>query len=279
LEICPTWKNRAASGAKFHIVEHGTLWYQPVMGDAEVNPKIERVRYELRASGVKAEAPNPLRSGIHSRGYLPHVKREGAVYFVTMRLADSLPKEVLMKFLGEKAERLRRLDIERAHQEKTGKTRPIGDTEEAINRDYYRNVERYLDKGLGECVLNRLEIAAVVAGAIRFFDGQRYRLHAWVVMPNHAHVVFWPMPNQTVSQLVKSWKQYTATRANRILNRVGTTFWQPEPFDHWIRDDEEHARCCRYVLQNPVKARLCAAPEDWQWSSAWPGWKTAPPQT
>jgi putative transposase len=246
------------------------------MRPAEPNPNLDRVRYELRATGVKPEAANPLRSGIHNRGYLPHVKREGAVYFVTMRLADSLPKEVLTKFLGEKAERLRRLEIERAHQEKTGKTQAPGETEEAINRDYYRKVERYLDNGTGECVLRRPDIAALVSDAIRFFDGERYRLDAWVVMPNHVHVVFWPLPNHTVSQLVKSWKQYTATRANRILNRVGGTFWQPEPFDHWIRDDDEHARCCRYVHQNPVKAGLCAAPEDWQWSSAWPGWKAPP---
>ena len=62
----------------------------------EPNPGLERTRHQLRASGAKDEAANPLRSGIHTRGYLPHVKREGASYFVTFRLADSLPKEVLL---------------------------------------------------------------------------------------------------------------------------------------------------------------------------------------
>src|SRR6184192_1029992 len=75
----------------------------------ESNSEPERVRFALRASGVKLEAANPLRSGTHSRGYLPHVKREGASYFVTFRLADSLPKEILLRFEREQAEALRRL--------------------------------------------------------------------------------------------------------------------------------------------------------------------------
>jgi hypothetical protein len=77
---------------------------------------------------------------------------------------------------------------------------------------------------------------------------------------------------------VKSWKQFTATRANRLLNRSGARFWQPEAFDHWIRDDAEDARCCDYVIHNPAKARLCAAPEEWRWSSAWSG-PLMPPAT
>src|SRR5438093_12494491 len=85
------------------------VWYASVMQPGGPNPDIERVRFSLRADGVKPDTPNKLRSGIHSRGYLPHVKREGASYFVTFRLADSLPQEVLMKFQAERAERLRRL--------------------------------------------------------------------------------------------------------------------------------------------------------------------------
>jgi len=241
----------------------------------ERNPKLGRVHYEMRATGVtqdQADHANPLRTGIHSRGYLPHVKREGASYFVTFRLADALPKEVLLKFLAEKAERLRRFQIQRAPQQQAAKFERGDESEEQIEKDYARKVERYLDKGAGECLLRRPEIAELVGGAIRHFAGQRYRLDAWVVMPNHSHAVFWPMPNQTVSDIVKSWKQYSALRTNRILNRVGVEFWQRESFDHWIRNDQEHERCCRYVIFNPVKARLCAAPEDWRWSSAWSGW-------
>jgi hypothetical protein len=80
--------------------------YPVTMFPEEADPRVERVRYELRATGVSSEHANPLRSGIHTRGYLPHVKREAARYFVTFRRADSLPKEVLLKFQAQRAERL-----------------------------------------------------------------------------------------------------------------------------------------------------------------------------
>jgi putative transposase len=146
-----------------------------------------------------------------------------------------------------------------------------------IERDYYRKLERYLDKGCGECWLRRPEIADLVAEAVPFFEGERYRLDAWVVMPNHVHAVLWPMPNHTLSAIAQSWKRHTAREANKILKRTGEPFWQPEPFDHWIRNDAEHARCCRYTVNNPVKAGLCTEPQDWRWSSAWrepnPSWR------
>lgn len=245
--------------------------YRSRMFPAEKNPRIDRVQFALRATGVKPDQANPLRSGTHSRGYLPHVKREGARYFVTFRLADSLPKEVLLKIQAERAEQLQRFHAQQTPAKKLGTTTPKSEALDQIERDYFRKLEAYLDKGVGACWLKRPEIADMVAGAFRFFDGERYRLDAWVVMPNHVHVVLWPMPNNSLSEIAQSWKRFTAREANKILNRTGEAFWQPEPYDHWIRNDEEHARCCRYVLNNPVKARLCAAPEDWKWSSAWRG--------
>jgi REP element-mobilizing transposase RayT len=237
----------------------------------EEKPRVERVEYELRATGIKPDAANPLRSGVHTRGFLPHVKREGARYFITFRLADSLPKDVLLKYQAERAERLQRFSVQQEAAKRLRKPAAPKDSLEEIERDYFRKLEDFLDSNRGSCWLKRADIAALVANALRFFDGERYRLDAWVVMPNHVHVVFWPMPNHTVSEIVQSWKRFTAREANKILERTGESFWQPEPYDHWIRNDEEHARCCRYVWNNPVKARLCAAPEDWKLSSAWRG--------
>src|SRR4026208_675162 len=102
---------------------------------AERNPRTERVKHELRTTGVKPESANPLRSGVHTRGYLPHVKREGAEYFVTFRLADSLPQDVLLRYEAEKAARLRSL------QQAKREGRPTTDSEEDINRDFLRQVE------------------------------------------------------------------------------------------------------------------------------------------
>lgn len=218
----------------------------------------------MRATGVKSTA-NPLRSGLHSRGYLPHVKREGAEYFITFRLADSLPKEVLLRFEGERAARMQDL----TDAQRLGRATP--ETEEIVQRDFRRQVERYLDQGAGACHLRRPEIAEFVAGALKFFHEQRYLLREWVVMPNHVHVLAWPMPNELVGEIVKSWKQFTSMRAKRMLGLPEGRFWQPEPFDHWVRDDQERARIANYVGHNPVTARLCAQPEDWRWSSAWRG--------
>jgi len=103
---------------------------------------------------------------------------------------------------------------------------------------------------------------------VRYFAGQRYDLRAWVVMPNHVHVVVWPHPEQSLSDILHSWKSYTSKQANKLLHREGETFWQPESFEHWIRDDEDRARLIAYVENNPVKAGLCSQPEDWKWSSA-----------
>ena len=110
---------------------------------------------------------------------------------------------------------------------------------------------------------------------MRHFEGERHVLREWVVMPNHVHVVVWPMPSQLLSDILKSWKRFTSREANKLLGRTGEPFWQTESFDHWVRDDAEMARICRYIRNNPVTARLCRTPEEWQWSSAWPGWKRA----
>ena len=144
------------------------------MNPGERNHGLERVKFQLRADGIPETAPNPLRSGIHSRGYLPHVKREGASYFVTFRLTDSLPKEVLLRFEREHAEALRRLSAQAG-----------SDQAEEIHRELRRKIERYLDQGAGECHLRRPDIADMVSDALRFFHGQHYLLDDWVVMPNH----------------------------------------------------------------------------------------------
>jgi len=230
------------------------------MAQRDSNPDLDRVRFELRATGMPRETPNRLRSGIHSRGYLPHVKREGAIYFVTFRLADSLPKSVLLEFERQRAEAVRRL----AAGDHAGR--------EAANRELLRQVERYLDRGVGACQLRHPEVADMVADALLHFHGTRYRLEEWVIMPNHVHLLLWPMPGHTLSAILQSRKRHTARQANLILQRTGESFWQPESFDHWVRDDDEKARIRRYIRNNPVKAGLCAQPEEWRWGSAWPGW-------
>ncbi len=209
----------------------------------------------------RSDQPDPRRltAGFHSRGVLPHLKREGASYFVTFRLAGTLPAEVLRQFKVER---------EAIMEHATAAKRPLTwHEQEELFRWYSSRVDKYLDAGHGDCWLTRPDIADVVAAALRHHAGQRFDLLAWVVMPNHVHAVLRPWPNRTLSGILKSWKGFTAREANKILQRTGTTFWQEESFDHLIRDDEDMHRCCHYTTMNPVAARLCASPEEWKWSS------------
>ncbi len=201
-----------------------------------------------------------LISGFHFRGVLPHLKREGGTYFVVFRQAGTLPKEVLIRFKQER---------DAIIQQAMAAKRPLTWHEQEELFQWYSNrVDKYLDAGHGTCHLRDPQFAAVVAEAIQFFEKQRYELHAWVVMPNHVHVVVWPMPGYTLSEILHSWKSFTSHKINERLPTKVVPFWQGESYEHLTRDDDDLYRCCHYKVMNPVNARLCACPEDWQWSSA-----------
>jgi REP element-mobilizing transposase RayT len=169
----------------------------------------------------------------------------------------------LLQFERERANCLRRL------QDCTKRDKNISDSEEDIARDFRRKIERYLDRGAGACHLRQPEIADLVANTMQHFHESRYLLLEWVVMPNHAHAILWPMPNHLLSDILKSWKQFSSRKAKKIVGLGEEPFWQPESYDHWIRSDEEKARIARYIQNNPVTGGLCVRPEDWRWSSAW----------
>ena len=188
-------------------------------------------------ASLPAAADNNLRQGIHNRGYLPHLKAEGGIYFVTFRLADSLPQAVLD-------------ELEHIPAESRSK-----------------KIEADLDAGHGECVLRNPEIAKIIVQALTQFDGERYVLHDWVVMPNHVHLLITPRGEHSLSDILHSLKSYTATEANRHLGRHGV-FWQHESYDRLIRDQDEFDRCMHYVQQNPVRAHLAAAPEQYAFGRA-----------
>ena len=211
---------------------------------------------------LPSDAPpqNSLVAGLHFRGKLPHLKKAGVVYFVTFRLADSLPAHEVARLKHE-----RKIILEQACAAKSPLT---WHEEEQLLAWYCDKVETLLDAGHGACWMSQPEIAELVAGALKHFNGERYELRAWVVMPNHVHAVVWPLPGHTLSDILHSWKSFTSSQGNKILQRTGEKFWQTESFDHWIRDPEEHARLVRYMENNPVKARFCQRPEDWKWSSA-----------
>ena len=199
---------------------------------------------------------------IHDRGRLPHWTKESATYFITYRLHDSLPKEVLERSESERESVVR--TAKRLNRELSPNER------KKLQQLSTKVVERYLDNGAGSCHLKHPAVANIVADTLRHFDNQRYRLFAWCVMPNHVHVVARLFPGHTLAETIHSWKSFTAKKANDLLNCSGS-FWQREYYDHLIRDEGEFERAVHYVAENPEKAGL----KNWRW--VWVGGRDAHP--
>ena len=186
-----------------------------------------------------------------SRGYLPHQELPQSIYFVTFRLDDSLPADVLFRWKQEL-------------QANKNRSKPDETELRKVEHDYHWKIEKHLDLGNGSCWLKNPEIAALVSNALRYFDRQRYSLYTWTIMPNHVHVLFGIL-DSNLESIIHSWKSYTAHEANRLLQRSGR-FWQPEYFDRLIKSERQFEYCVRYVLNNPVKAGLCKEVNQWPWS-------------
>jgi REP element-mobilizing transposase RayT len=189
---------------------------------------------------------------IRSRGYLPHREGEHPIYFVTFRLADSLPRDLVLQL--------------RRRRESTKKVMPAaeaaaGPARATELRSLLRTAERCLDSGLGKCHMRDSRIAKIVADAIQHFRGTRYELLAWCVMPNHVHVVFSPLGENRLDGILHSWKSFSALMANRLLRRRGN-FWQREYFDHLVRNEGSLLKILQYVKENPTRAGL----RNWPWA-------------
>jgi REP element-mobilizing transposase RayT len=107
----------------------------------------------------------------------------------------------------------------------------------------------------------------MVERASLHFDGERYRLLAWCVRPNHVHTIVEILQGHSLSDVVRSWKSFTAHKANAFLGRTGR-FWQSDYFDRFMRNETHLAQTIEYVEQNPVKAGLIAVAAHWSCSSA-----------
>ncbi|HVA18429.1 MAG TPA: transposase [Candidatus Dormibacteraeota bacterium] len=139
--------------------------------------------------------------------------------------------------------------------------RTVSAAEEKRLAQLFRSkLESQMDSGAWACWLAQPGIAEIVISALKHFDGERYHLFAWCVMPNHVHAVFQPIAKNELADVVHSWKSYSSKKANRELRRSGE-FWEREYFDHIVRSPAEFERIVRYVLANPAKAGL----REWPW--------------
>ena len=172
------------------------------------------------------------------RGDLPHIFKEGCTYFVTFCLADAVP-------------------------DRHKRRRKIEGSEDSATIAKHFDVE----PSVGGGILKQRNIASMVENALLYFQGERYAISAWCVMPNHVHAVVTPFSGHTLSEILHSWKSYSAHEINKSLRQSGSV-WEQESFDHMVRHERAFEQFVSYTENNPVAAGLCDRPENWQFSSA-----------
>ena len=223
--------------------------------------------------------------------HLPHYQPEGYTFFVTFRLAGSLPVEVIRKL---KEERERELKLISGYVDKKVRYEKYK-TSQSL---YFGKFDKLLDGStFGPKWLKEEEAVQVVKEAIHIRDNKEYELIAYTIMPNHVHIIFTPISSSIVgrseastsaaklpkniseakvkneanasfyivTKILQDLKSKTALKCNKLLNRSGA-FWQHESYDHVVRDENELGRIVEYVRNNPVKAGFCENWEDWKYS-------------
>ena len=186
------------------------------------------------------------------RRHLPHWQPEHVFVFLTWRLAGTLPRFRL---------------------------RPAGfPVARPTPGRAFLAVDRRADQATsGPLWLGDPRVERLVRDILQAGEEERgwYRLRAWVILPNHVHVLL--LPYRPLALITRWIKGSTARQANRILGRTGHSFWQDESYDHWVRSAGELEQIVRYIEGNPVAAGLVRAVEQWPWSSAtWTGETSCP---
>lgn len=214
--------------------------------------------------------------GYFFRRNLPHWQPPGVPFFLTYRLAGTLSQKTFNK-LEKKRQRLQALPREPKYSKKEWQIR--------IEKKLFAIWDEHLDKDTNIRWLANPRIATIVRDNLYYHAGTKYSLWAYVIMSNHVHVLLKPdevwgkrfnrdeigkaqYEKGPLSAILHSLRSYTASEANKILNRTGK-FWQREAFDHWVRDNDEFRRIIYYIEHNPVKAGLVKRSEDWRFSSAY----------
>ncbi|MEO7994969.1 MAG: transposase [bacterium] len=164
-----------------------------------------------------------------------------ALQFITFRLADSLPPDVV------------------DHLKENG--------DPARDPAAFKRYLDALDEGCGSSVLSNPSAAAIIIETLKHFHGTRYLLHAYVVMPNHVHALIHLAPGEQLSKVLHSWKSFTSNEINKLLGRTGT-LWGTGYFDRYIRTPKHYRQVVEYIHDNPGQARLVLNATDWVASSA-----------
>jgi type I restriction enzyme R subunit len=187
--------------------------------------------------------------------FRPHWAQAGAAVFLTFRTHDSIPREVLQRWDREKQEWLRlRGWHDESHWAAILPTLSAKERAE-FRKTFNRCREVFLDTCHGRCLLKRPELARIVAESLLHFDGQRYGMGDFVIMPNHVHLLAVFSTAEAMKAQCDSWLHYSAYRINQVIGEKGK-FWQQKPFDHLVRSPEQYDYLRGYIADNPLKAGL-----------------------
>ena len=194
------------------------------------------------------------------RRRLPHWQPENGTFFVTTRLAGSLPKKVI-------------IELKKSHELKKKELRATGlkgkQLKEALSKCselYFGKFDHLLDDAnSGPTWLQEKAIANIVKNSFHFFDKDRYELICYTIMSNHVHLILHGL-DRKLFRVMQSIKRGSSRESNKLLDRVGEPFWHPESYDRLIRDDQELARKIIYTLNNPVKAGLVGHWTEWSYN-------------
>ena len=187
---------------------------------------------------------NPYEEIRFTENLLPHWQQKGATYFITFRLADSVPARLRTQWEDERATWLQ------LHPEPWST-----DTEQEYHKRFSAAIERWLDARYGSCILRQSECATIVDDTLRHFDGERLALISSVVMPNHVHALLVQNPEHPLEDVLRSWKTFSARTINQARGGSGR-LWQRSYFDRLVRDERHFRNCVRYIRRNPKKAVL-----------------------
>ncbi len=174
--------------------------------------------------------------------HLPHWQQDQTWIFVTYRLADSLPEPIVARW-----------KVERDHWISNN---PVPHTEEQKSEYHKRftlKLEDLLDDCHGSCVLRDEATRNIITTAFHFYDGERYELSSYVVMPNHIHILFRPLGNYKLADIIKNWKGFTSREIGKTFGKTNYALWQADYWDRLIRSQKHFDWVSNYIVKNPVK--------------------------
>ena len=182
---------------------------------------------------------------------LPHWFQPKATYFVTFRTEDSMPLPVVKRWHDERSTWLERQGISDSTQNWKEKFEKLPEKLRLhFHNTFSKQYLEYLDKGYGACVLKRPKLSKIVADSLFYFNGDRYHIGDFVIMPNHVHLLVCFFGDTDLLKQCSSWKRFSARAINKELGQRGR-FWQEEGFDHLVRSPEQFFAIQQYIRDNP----------------------------